>query len=105
MAPSFCRSRITRIRRGIGMNERYYLPNDTARLLTEDRIQKCKNLGLILDKYAPQVAIQKSELKSVWLKSIEQVNHIDTRLAESVYKRWLNTTGAVEAQRFSAAID
>ncbi len=45
------------------MNRLYYLPPSTARLLSEERIRRCKNLGLILDKYIPQEAIQKSEGK------------------------------------------
>ncbi len=87
------------------MNNRYYLPNDTARLLTEDRLKRCTNLGLILDKYAPQEAIQKSEGKSNWLKTIESGSYIDAKLAESAYRRWLNTTTTVGAQHFSATTD
>src|SRR6266702_1764661 len=87
------------------MNNRYYLPNDTARLLTEERLKKCKNLGLLLDKYIPQPAIEKSEGKSIWLKTIESGSYIDTRLTESVYQRWLNITTAEGAQHFSAITD
>src|SRR5438270_12404256 len=89
--------------RGRVMN--YYLPNATARLLTESQLKKCKNLALILDKYAPQTAIQKSEGKSIWLKEIALGSFLDPRLTESVYRRWLNMTEAVGALRFSAVTD
>ncbi len=83
----------------------YYLPNATAQVLTEGQLKKCKNLGLILDKYPPDAAVQKSEGKSSWLKEIATGNYIDARLMESVYRRWLNMTTAVGALRFSAATD
>jgi CRISPR type III-B/RAMP module RAMP protein Cmr6 len=83
----------------------YYLPNATAQLLTEGQLKKCKNLGLILDKYAPETAIQKSEGKSIWLKEIASGSHLDPRLTESIYKRWLNMIEAVGALRFSAVTD
>src|SRR2546423_835407 len=80
----------------------YYLPRDTAQLLTESQIKRCKNLGLILDKYAPQTAVQKSEGKSVWLKEIASGSYLDPRLTESVYRRWQNMIEAVGASCFSA---
>ncbi len=83
----------------------YYLPNDTAKLLTTDRLNKCKNLGLILDKYPPQSAIQNSERKSTWLREIASGSYIDTRLMESIYGRWLHMTTTVAAQHFSAVTD
>src|SRR2546421_5402997 len=95
-------------RRGItsrGQVMNYYLPNTTARLLTESQIKKCKNLGLILDKYAPQTAIQKSEGKSIWLKEIASGSYLDPRLTESVYKRWLNMIEALGALHFNAVTD
>ncbi len=87
------------------MNRRYYLPPATARLLSDDRIRRCKNLGLILDKYIPEDAIQKSEGKGNWFKTLDTASHIDARLAESAYLRWRNTTQAANAQRFSAITD
>lgn len=83
----------------------YYLPRSTASLLTSDRLNRCKNLGLILDKYPPEAAIQKSEGKSSWLKEIAASNHVDARLVESVYRRWLNMIAAREALYFSAITD
>lgn len=85
----------------------YYLPKETANLLTENRLKQCKNLGLILDKYPPQEAIlkDKSDAKSKWLRTFSSDHHIDTNFAEHVYKRWLNTTTAVQAQHFSAITD
>lgn len=83
----------------------YYLPSATARLLTEGQLKKCKNLGLILDKYAPETAIQKSEGKSTWLKDIAAGSYLDPRLTESVYRRWLNMIDAVGALSFSALTD
>ncbi len=83
----------------------YYLPGEIARLLTEDRLRRCKNLGLILDKYPPQSAIQRSEDKSKWLKTFESDNHIDPKLAENVYQRWFNATAVEGVQRFSATTD
>lgn len=87
------------------MNRLYYLPPSTARLLNEDRIRRCKNLGLILDKYIPQEAIQKSEGKGNWLKKLDTASHMDPRLAENAYLRWRNTTQAANAQRFSGITD
>ncbi len=83
----------------------YYLPIATAQLLREGHLKNCKNLGLILDKYPPETAVQKSEGKSSWLRDIASGNYIDTRLMESVYTRWLNMTTAVGALHFSAATD
>ena len=87
------------------MNNQYYLPLETAQLLTPDRLQRCKNLGLILDKYPPQTAIDarlKSDGKSSWLRGFAADNHIDTQLVENVYKRWLNAITAMHAQHFTA---
>jgi len=87
------------------MNRLYYLPPSTTRLLSEDRMRRCKNLGLILDKYIPQEAIQTSEGKGNWFKRLDTASHIDPRLAEHAYLRWRNTTQAANAQRFSAITD
>jgi CRISPR-associated protein Cmr6 len=83
----------------------YYLPSDTAALLTPDRIKRCKNLGLILDKYPQRRATEKGDLRSQWLREVEPASHIDPALGENVYQRWLAMTTAMQAQHFSAAID
>ena len=87
----------------------YYLPRQTARLLTADRIKQCRNLGLLLDKYPPQRVIQESRdkgmFKSRWLQEITNNYTVDVRLAESMYRRWLNMTTAMGAQHFRAATD
>ena len=86
------------------MNDHYNLPPQTAQLLTLERIQKCKNLGLLLDKYAPQTAIEpnKSANKSTWLKELYANTHIDKQLAEQVYKRWQRTIETMKASTFTA---
>ena len=62
-------------------------------------------MGLILDKYIPLEAIQKSEGKGDWLKTLDPDSRIDSRIAESVYTRWRNTIQAMNAQSFSAVTD
>ncbi len=84
------------------MSDEYYLPQTTACWLTMDGLQRCDNLGLILDKYPPQTAVNKSEGKSSWLKDLEPNKHIDARLAESVYKRWWSDITGMQAQHFKA---
>src|SRR6266699_4290327 len=83
----------------------YYLPRDTARLLTPERVKRCKNLGLILDKYPERIAIEKGDGRGQWLREMEPASHIDPALSENVYRRWLAMTTAMHAQHFSAAID
>ncbi len=83
----------------------YYLPQEIAKLLTDDRLKKCKNLGLILDKYPPQSAVQKSERKSDWLKEIKPESHIDQKLAAHAYQRWLRAIEAIHALHFDARTD
>src|SRR5436853_3542249 len=106
-----CRGRTQRTGawRGTSMNHQqdsgYYLPRETAMLLTTNQLNKCKNLGLILDKYPPQTAIQNSAKKGDWLRTIASRSYIDAELLRSVYSRWLNMTDAVGAQHFSAATD
>ena len=90
---------------GTANNVGYYLPRDTARALTEARLKQCKNLVLLLDKYAPQAAIDKSEGKGTWLKQVEAEQYIDERLTEQIYQRWLNTTKASGAIHFSGQTD
>src|SRR5258708_35172872 len=74
----------------------YYLPKDTAKSLIQSQLKNCRNLGLILDKYPTQAAIQKSEGKSNWLREIASGNYIDARLTASASRRWLNMTTAEE---------
>lgn len=83
----------------------YYLPSDTAILLTPDHVRRCKNLGLILDKYPQRTAVEKGDGRSQWLKEIEPASHVDPLLSENFYRRWLAMTTAMQAQHFSAAID
>src|SRR6266699_2127694 len=83
----------------------YYLPRDTARLLTPERVKRCKNLGLILDKYPERIAIEKGDGRGQWLREMEPASHIDPALSENVYRRWLAMTTAMHAQHFSAAIE
>jgi CRISPR-associated protein Cmr6 len=87
------------------MNDQYYLPPETAQQLTPDRLQRCKNLGLILDKYPPQTAIDtrlKSDGKSSWLRGFTSDNHIDAQLVENICKRWHSVITAMQAQYFTA---
>jgi CRISPR type III-B/RAMP module RAMP protein Cmr6 len=87
------------------MSDQYYLPSQTAQLLTLDRLQRCRNLGLLLDKYPPRTAIDtgsKSDGKSSWLRGFTSDNHIDTQLVENVYKRWQSAITAMQAQYFTA---
>jgi CRISPR type III-B/RAMP module RAMP protein Cmr6 len=87
----------------------YYLPRQTARLLTADRIKQCGNLGLLLDKYMPQRVIEegrnKGILKGKWLQEIASGYTVDLQLAASMYRRWLNLTIAADAQHFRAVTD
>jgi CRISPR type III-B/RAMP module RAMP protein Cmr6 len=83
----------------------YYLPRITARLLTPERVKRCKNLGLILDKYPERMAIEKGDGRGQWLRDMEPASHIDPALSENVYRRWLVMTTAMHAQHFSSAID
>jgi CRISPR-associated protein Cmr6 len=83
----------------------YYLPNETAQLLTDARVKQCKNLGLILNKYATQAAIDNSSAKSDWLKGFELDNHIDPQLVKSVFARWSSAVQAMHAQSFTATTD
>ena len=93
----------------------YYLPDETAQLLTTTRVERCKNLGLILDKYVPKRVIEvvdrmegdkkKNNERSDWLKNFQSNNHIDRQLVESVYTRWVTAIQAMHAQPFTAATD
>ena len=82
----------------------YYLPRETGKLV-DASLQRCQNLGLILDKYPTQLAVQRSEGKSAWLKEIQPDSHIDEQLAKQVYTRWLNAMQAIHASHFNAHTD
>lgn len=82
----------------------YYLPRETGNLV-DASIQYCRNLGLILDKYPTQLAVQKSEGKSAWFKEMKPDSHIDEQLAEQVYARWLRAIEAMGADHFDARTD
>ena len=86
------------------MSGHYYLPLETAQQLTPDRLQRCKNLGLIWTNIPP-AAIDtrlKSDGKSSWLRGFAADNHIDTQLVENVCKRWRSAITAIQAQHFTA---
>ncbi len=84
----------------------YYLPGQTARLLTAERVRECGNLGLLLDRYPPQRVMQEGRnrgtFRSRWLQEIASTFTIDAALAEGAYRRWLNLTSAAGAQYFRA---
>lgn len=82
----------------------YYLPDETANLV-DASLQRCQNLGLILDKYPTQFAVQRSERKSDWLKEIKPGSHIDAQLAKHAYQRWQHAVDAMHATRFDARTD
>ena len=86
------------------MNDRYDLPATTAASLNR-HVEKCQNLGLILDKYPPEDVLGVSQSRSDWFKSILATNHVDNALVRSIYHRWLNMTTATGAVHFSAATD
>jgi CRISPR-associated protein Cmr6 len=81
----------------------YYLPRETAAQCNDERMKQCKNLGLLLNKYPPQAALQNSARKNQWLRDIVSNTMIDADLAMHAYRRWLAMTTAVGAQHFHAA--
>ena len=81
------------------MSDRYNLPADTA-ILVNDHITKCKNLGLILDKYPPQVVVAETKNKGPWLQDLLKDSHIDTVLTQSAYNRWYTMMSAMKATTF-----
>ena len=83
----------------------YYLPRETANLLSDEHMRQCKNLGLLLNKYAPQSVMQSSARKNQWLRGIISSNMIDVTLAMYAYRRWLSLTTAAGALHFHAATD
>jgi CRISPR type III-B/RAMP module RAMP protein Cmr6 len=83
----------------------YYLPPETAELLTDERLRQCQNPGLLLNKYAPQAALHNSIRKNQWLRDTLSHPLIDATLAAHAYRRWLALTTAAAAQHFHAATD
>jgi CRISPR type III-B/RAMP module RAMP protein Cmr6 len=83
----------------------YYLPGETADLCNDERMKQCKNLGLLLNKYPSQAALQSSAHKNQWLRDILSSNRIDADLAMHAYRRWLSMTTATGAQHFHATTD
>lgn len=82
----------------------YFLPRQISTIV-DGSLSRCKNLGLILDKYPTQFAIQRSEGKSDWLKAINPASHIDAQLAKHAYQRWLDAVKAMHTTRFDARTD
>ncbi len=86
------------------MIDKYNLPTATATLLNRN-VEKCQNLGLILDKYPPEHVVGASQSKGEWFRNILATSHVDETLVRSVYHRWLIMTTATGAAHFSAATD
>ncbi|MFL5657123.1 MAG: type III-B CRISPR module RAMP protein Cmr6 [Ktedonobacteraceae bacterium] len=82
----------------------YYLPDPIARLVA-NRMPKCKNLGLILDKFPPSNAIGGGKGKGDWFREIVPEEHVDFQLTEHAYKRWFTLTSSEGTQRLSAVTD
>jgi CRISPR type III-B/RAMP module RAMP protein Cmr6 len=88
----------------------YRLPGSTARLV-QRHVERCRNLGLVLDKFVPEEAIGKSEEKSKWLKGLAPSPpndrlemQVDLQLWEARYQRWLALTKAAGAVTFQAKL-
>jgi CRISPR-associated protein Cmr6 len=86
------------------MSKTFYLPRVTARQI-EKQLATCQNLGLILDKYPETQVPGNSQAKSTWLREIHPDQHMDSKLAQSAYNRWLRMTQAVGATLFSGTTD
>src|SRR2546421_4524687 len=82
----------------------YYLPDPIARLVA-NRMPKCKNLGLILDKFPPSNAIGGGKGKGDWFREIVPEEHVDFQLTEHAYNRWFALTSSEGTQRLSAVTD
>ena len=86
------------------MSKTFYLPHITARQI-EKQLTTCQNLGLILDKYPETQVPGSSQAKSMWLREILPDKHIDNKLAQSAYSRWLRMAQALGATLFSGTTD
>ncbi|MBE3560239.1 MAG: type III-B CRISPR module RAMP protein Cmr6 [Ktedonobacteraceae bacterium] len=91
----------------------YYLPASIARLI-EQGSGTCRNMALLLDKYVTQEVISGSKEdgkekgeKGKWLRELvsQQHKHIDIKLAENAYRRWLAMVTALKATTFQAELD
>ncbi len=82
----------------------YRLPARTAQLV-QRHVERCRNLGLVLDKFVPEAAIGNSEEKSKWLKDLApSFPQVDLHLWEARYQRWLALTQAAGAVTFQAKL-
>lgn len=86
------------------MGDRYNLPAETARLV-DRQVARCKNLGLILDKYPPQHVVADSKHKGPWLQDVLKEDHMDPALARCAYERWYTLMQAQGATIFQATLD
>ena len=68
-------------------------------------MKQWKNLGLLLNKYSPQAALQNNAQKNQWLRTLISNDSIDADLSMHAYRRWLAMTTAAGAQHFHAATD
>src|SRR6266702_2303534 len=80
----------------------YY--RDIVRIIDEYR-DKCKNMGLILDKYVPEGVAGNNEAKGKWLRSILASDHTDTELVQNIYSRWLAMVEAMGVKPFDLTLD
>ncbi len=87
------------------MSTTYYLPRETADACNDERMKRCKNLSLLLDKYPPQATLQNSAHKNQWLRTLISNDVIDADLALHSYQRWYAMTRAMGAQHFQARTD
>lgn len=86
------------------MSKTYYLPRVTAQQI-EKQLTACQNLGLILDKYPEAQVPGNSQEKSPWLREIQPDTHINGKLAQSAYNRWLSMAQATGASFFKGVTD
>jgi len=80
----------------------YLVPSDTATVLGQ-HVKNSRNLGLTLQRYVPQEAIDETDRlndrgrpigkeRNFWLQDICREFKPDTALIESTYRRWLAMT-------------
>src|SRR6266516_7290737 len=80
----------------------YY--RDIVRIIDEYR-DKCKNMGLILDKYVPEGVAGNNEAKGKWLRSILASDHTDTELVQNIYSRWIAMVESMGVKPFDLTLD
>lgn len=83
----------------------YVLPPGTVNQLTEDAIEQCQNLGLLLDRYVPAAVLGDNEKKNPWLNNITKSNHVQSELARAAYLRWERLTRTLATVHFKATTD